>query len=374
MRAVLFAIAALGLVAAGQNQKLDEAYTAKIRQFTTEPFFLTELVDHLPRQRRCPHPRRSSAMRSARRTSSPTRRTFTGICASSRRPPRGCGSTTSASRRRGARRFWSSSPTRPISPGSIACAKSMRGWRTRARRRPTEAAKLDRRGTSVLLGVRIHPFPRDGLARDADGTGVPARCRGVAENPEHPAQLAGDDHAGARGGRARPRRSMSTTIGRRTPRRPAPNLVYWGKYVAHDNNRDGMGLALALSRIMTRTSLDWHPQVLHDLHESIPFLYISTGMGPYNAWLDPILVNEWQKMAYHEVEEMTKRGGARRLDVGLLRRLGSELHDLRRSRPQRDRPLLRDVWRDAAPTPAKGPFALRSLREPGTGPTRPCPR
>ena len=24
------------------------------------------------------------------------------------------------------------------------------------------------------------------------------------------------------------------------PRKPAPNLVYWGKYVAHDNNRDGM--------------------------------------------------------------------------------------------------------------------------------------
>ncbi|HYZ87008.1 MAG TPA: hypothetical protein VE621_21510, partial [Bryobacteraceae bacterium] len=36
--------------------------------------------------------------------------------------------------------------------------------------------------------------------------------------------------------------------------------------------------------------------------------YTSTGMGPYNAWLDPMVVNEWQKMAYHEIEEMTKRG------------------------------------------------------------------
>lgn len=88
----------------------------------------------------------------------------------------------------------------------------------------------------------------------------------------------------------------------------SPNLLYWGKYVAHDNNRDSLGLALALSRNQMATFLEYHPQVLHDLHESVPFLYTSTGTGPYNAWLDPIVVNEWQAMAYHEVEEMTKRG------------------------------------------------------------------
>lgn len=92
------------------------------------------------------------------------------------------------------------------------------------------------------------------------------------------------------------------------PDKIPPPLVYWGKYVAHDNNRDGMALSLALSRIVIKTFLQWHPQVLHDLHESVPFLYTSTGMGPYNAWLDPIVINEWQKLAYHEVEEMTKRG------------------------------------------------------------------
>lgn len=92
------------------------------------------------------------------------------------------------------------------------------------------------------------------------------------------------------------------------PSRQAPNLLYWGRYVAHDNNRDGMSLSLNLSRIVVKTFLDWHPQVLHDLHESVPYLYTSTGMGPYNAWVDPIVINEWQKLAYHEVEEMTKRG------------------------------------------------------------------
>ncbi|MEK7830172.1 MAG: M14 family zinc carboxypeptidase, partial [Acidobacteriota bacterium] len=88
----------------------------------------------------------------------------------------------------------------------------------------------------------------------------------------------------------------------------APSLLYWGKYVAHDNNRDSMGMALALTRNQMATFLDYHPTVLHDLHESVPFLYTSTGTGPYNSWLDPIVVSEWQDLAYHEIEEMTKRG------------------------------------------------------------------
>ncbi|HNY40463.1 MAG TPA: M14 family zinc carboxypeptidase [Bryobacteraceae bacterium] len=92
------------------------------------------------------------------------------------------------------------------------------------------------------------------------------------------------------------------------PDRQPPGLLYWGRYVGHDNNRDGMALSLALSRNVTSNFLEFHPQVLHDLHESVPFLYTSTGMGPYNAWLDPIVINEWQKLAWHEVDEMAKRG------------------------------------------------------------------
>jgi hypothetical protein len=95
---------------------------------------------------------------------------------------------------------------------------------------------------------------------------------------------------------------------RENPSRIPPRLLWWGRYVAHDKNRDGMALSLNLSRIVVKTFLDWHPQVLHDLHESIPYLYVSTGMGPYNAWVDPVVINEWSKLAYHEVEEMTKRG------------------------------------------------------------------
>src|SRR2546423_13818205 len=92
------------------------------------------------------------------------------------------------------------------------------------------------------------------------------------------------------------------------PDKNAPPLVYWGKYVAHDNTRDGLGMALALSRNQMKTFLEYHPAILHDLHESVPFLYTSSGTGPYNAWLDPITIDEWQLLASHEVEELTKRG------------------------------------------------------------------
>ena len=88
-----------------------------------------------------------------------------------------------------------------------------------------------------------------------------------------------------------------------------PNLVYWGHYVAHDNNRDAIGLSLKLTRNVLNTYLHWKPQVLHDLHESVPYLYDNTiGDGPYNAWVDPILTDEWQMIGWNNVSEMTKFG------------------------------------------------------------------
>ena len=79
------------------------------------------------------------------------------------------------------------------------------------------------------------------------------------------------------------------------PDKPAPNLIYWGHYVQHDNNRDAMDMALALSKEQLKTMFDCHATVVHDLHESEPFLYTMTGTGPYNSWFDPIVVSEWQK-------------------------------------------------------------------------------
>jgi hypothetical protein len=91
------------------------------------------------------------------------------------------------------------------------------------------------------------------------------------------------------------------------PGKQWPNLVYWGHYVAHDNNRDAMGLTLQLTRNVLKTFVGQKAQVLHDLHESVPYLYDNTvGDGPYNAWIDPILADEWQMIGWNNVLEMTK--------------------------------------------------------------------
>ncbi len=85
-------------------------------------------------------------------------------------------------------------------------------------------------------------------------------------------------------------------------------LMYWGKYVAHDNNRDNIGQMLKLSQHVNRFFLEWHPPIMHDLHEASNYLYASTGTGPYNEALDPITVDEWWLLAKTEVMELTKRG------------------------------------------------------------------
>src|SRR5467141_1148712 len=88
-----------------------------------------------------------------------------------------------------------------------------------------------------------------------------------------------------------------------------PPLIYWGKYVAHDNNRDAMGVTLKLTENVLNTFVNWKAQVLHDLHESVPYLYDNTvGDGPYNAWVDPILADEWQMIGARNVADLTKFG------------------------------------------------------------------
>ncbi len=93
------------------------------------------------------------------------------------------------------------------------------------------------------------------------------------------------------------------------PNEKWPRLIYWGHYVAHDNNRDAMGMTLNLTNNVLNTYLNWHAQVLHDLHESVPFLYDNTvGDGPYNPWIDPLLADEWASLAWDNVAEMQHFG------------------------------------------------------------------
>ena len=64
-------------------------------------------------------------------------------------------------------------------------------------------------------------------------------------------------------------------------------------------------MTLDLTNNVLNTDIAWHAQVLHDLHESVPFLYDNTvGDGPYNAWIDPILAGEWEELGWNNVNQM----------------------------------------------------------------------
>jgi hypothetical protein len=89
---------------------------------------------------------------------------------------------------------------------------------------------------------------------------------------------------------------------------PSRATPYWGDYTQHDNNRDGIMVSQRLTRSFFDAFFMFYPQICHDLHESVPLLYISTGTGPYYTSQDPVTINEWQWLAFNEVTQMTSYG------------------------------------------------------------------
>ena len=289
------------------QQALDAGYTAKIREYTTEPFFLTELVDHLPASATIPTPEKVLGYA----VGTPNKLTYTKDLY------------------RYFRALEKASPR--IKVFSIGQSEEGRETLLVAVSDEANIAKLDRY-REITARLADPRKTTEAESKQLIAEGVPFYwASGSIHSPETASpemlmelayRLAVEDTPMIQSIRknmvvlltptsevdGRDREVDVYNYRKANPDKSAPNLLYWGKYVAHDNNRDGMSMSLALSRIMMKTFLDWHPTVLHDLHESVPFLYTSTGMGPYNAWLDPIVVDEWQSLAYHEIEEMTKRG------------------------------------------------------------------
>ena len=117
---------------------------------------------------------------------------------------------------------------------------------------------------------------------------------------------------------------------------------YWGKYIFHDNNRD-----INYSQVTTRAVLDWylqwHPPIVHDLHESVPFLYTFSGQAPQNPSLDPdalrrdAVVRQLRDGAVDEVRH------ARRVDARLRGHVVAGVPRVHVVEPQRARPHVRDV-------------------------------
>ncbi|MBI5282506.1 MAG: hypothetical protein HY858_12555 [Candidatus Solibacter usitatus] len=303
----LVAASLLLALSAAAQQATDEGYTKKIREFTTDPMFLTELVDHLPASAKVPTPEKILGYVAG----APDKLTY------------------AADVHRYMRELAKASPRVRVT--SIGQTEEGREMVLVLISDEANLARLDRLKdiTARLADPRRTPDAEaekllaEGLpfywatgAIHSSETGSPEMLMELAY------RLAVEDTPFIQTIRKNMIVMFTPVLevdGREkmvdlyrwrkaNPGKPAPSLVYWGKYVAHDNNRDGMALSLALSRNITRAYIEYHPQVLHDLHESVPFLYTSTGMGPYNAWIDPIEINEWQKMAWNEVEEMTKRG------------------------------------------------------------------
>ena len=306
--AALFAAGfAATLAGAQESSPNDEEYTKKIREYTTQPYFLTELVDHLPASATVPSPEKILG----HIIGAPDYLTY------SKDIYHYYDELAKASPRVKVFRVGKSEEGRDFllvavsDEASIAHLEILRDITAKL----ADPRKITDANAQQLIATG-KPFYWASASIHSPETGSPemlmelAYRMAVEESPfiknirknavfliTPIVEVDGHD-----------RMVDLWNYRKANPNKPQPGLLYWGHYVQHDNNRDGIAMALKLSQMMMQDFLDWHPQVLHDLHESVPYLYISTGTGPYNAWLDPIVVSEWQKMAYNEIERLTERG------------------------------------------------------------------
>ena len=292
---------------AATAQPLDAAYTAKIREYTTEPYLTTPLVDHLPASPTVPSPDKILGYA----IGTPNKLTHVADIyryyrALEKASPRVHTFITGKSEE--GRDFMVVAVSDEQNIAQLDHYRDITAKLADPRKiTPDEAAELEKTGKPFYwLSGSIH----------SPETGSPEMLMELAY------RLAVEDSPLIDQIRknvivlitpvlevdGRDREVDLYNWEKANPGRPAPNLIYWGHYVMHDNNRDGIAMALALSKIQMKTFFMFHPQILHDLHESIPFLYVSTGTGPYNAWLDPIVISEWQELAYNEVQKMTAYG------------------------------------------------------------------
>jgi hypothetical protein len=287
------------------RQKIDEAYTAKIKEHTQDPRIITELVDHLPASTTVPTPLQVLG----RIPGTPDELTY------SRDIYRYFDELDKASDRVRVFRIGKTEEGRDMITVVIADEATIKSLDTykgvTAKLTDSRTLSDDQARQLIAKGKPIYYVT---AAIHSPETGSPEMLMelgyrlAVEESPfiqqirntlvvaiTPIVEVDGRD------------KQVDTWYFRKKTGQTLP-LVYWGKYVAHDNNRDGMGQALKLTQNLMAAFLDWRPTVFHDLHESVPYLYTSTGTGPYNTSLDPIVTDEWWLLAKYEVSEMTKRG------------------------------------------------------------------
>ncbi|MGC2449295.1 MAG: M14 family zinc carboxypeptidase [Candidatus Sulfotelmatobacter sp.] len=89
---------------------------------------------------------------------------------------------------------------------------------------------------------------------------------------------------------------------------PRQSPPYWSKYTFVDINRDTHQQTHETTKAVHRMFHEWHPTVVHDLHEGVPLMMTWNGTGPYNPNIDPITYTEFLELSMHEVEAMTAMG------------------------------------------------------------------
>lgn len=309
-RGLLFALLTLlaWTGAATAQQAVDETYTAEIRKFTTEPFFLTPLVDHLPASSTVPTPRAYLGH-------------IVGAPDVLSYPEEIYGYMRAVAKATNRVKVFSIGETEEGREMILVVVADEKTIADLDRYKGMLARLADPRKTPEAEAKRIIPdakpiYYATGAIHSPE-TGSPEMLMelvyrlAVGESPEirkireniifmATPIIEVDGRAKVVDLAMGPRKDPSLKL----PTRP----LFWGKYVAHDNNRDGMSLSLKLTQNVLATFLEYNPTVLHDLHESASYLYTSTGRGPYNAWVDPIVVSEWNRLAHKEVKEMTAFG------------------------------------------------------------------
>ena len=292
------------------NQPVDEEYTKKIREYTTETFFNSPLTDYLPASKTVPTPKAVLGDVSG----------APKILPYSTEVYRYMRMLEKASPRVKVFTIGRTEEGREMIAVAVASEKiiaDIDANRARlAKLADPRSIKLDDNEADKLVAASVPIYYVTGTIHSPE-TGAPTALMELAY------RLAVDESAYIKNIREHVLTLITPIVevdGRdrmvdiyrwhlENPNKQWPPLVYWGHYVAHDNNRDGMGLTLQLTRNVLNTFVSWKAQVLHDLHESVPYLYDNTvGDGPYNAWIDPIVADEWQMMGWNNVSQMTKFG------------------------------------------------------------------
>ncbi len=305
--ASLAALLLLAATAAFAQQPNDDAYTAQIRKFTTDPRFTTELVDHLPASDHVPTPLKFNGYIAG----------ADGHLTYAEDVARYLRALEAASPRIKVMSMGKSEEGREMIVAVVSDEQTIANldhYRD-ITRRLSDPRTLDEAQAQKLIETGKPIYYLTGTIHSPE-TGSPEMLMELAY------RLVVDESPAIRSIRDNTIVMITPVVEvdghdrqvdlwryrQAHPDLPTPPLVYWGHYVAHDDNRDNIGLTLALSRNILKTVLDFHPTVMHDLHESVPFMYVMSGTGPFNPALDPIMIDEWHRMAYHEVDEMTRRG------------------------------------------------------------------